>query len=370
MGAARRLRALFVKEGRQVVRDPSSILIAFVLPAVLLFLFGFGVSLDAEDVRLGVVVEQSTPDAQDFVSGFAHSRFFEVRTARDRRAFLDDLRAGRLHGIVVVPADFAAARGHASRIQVLTDGSEPNTAAFTENYVRGVWANWIARARIDAMAPEARPIRAEPRVWFNAELESRRFLVPGSIAIIMTAIGVLLTALVVAREWERGTMEALLSTPVRVGELIAGKIAPYFVLGLGSMLFSVMAAVWLFDVPLRGSFAALLAVSAAFLLAALGQGLLISTVARNQLVAAQLAVITGFLPSFLLSGFIFEIDSMPWPIRLLTTVIPARYLVSSLQTVFLAGDVWALYLVDIGAMLAIAAVFFALIARKTKRTLQ
>ena len=205
------------------------------------------------------------------------------------------------------------------------------------------------------------------RFWFNPELLSRNFLIPGSIAIVMTLVGTLLTSLVVAREWERGTMEAMMATPVTVVELLAGKILPYFLLGLASMTVCVLLAVFAFHVPFRGSIVALYALSASFLMPALGQGLLISTVTKNQFLASQLALVSAFLPAFLLSGFLFEIDSMPRIIQIITFIVPARYLVPSLQTVFLAGDVWPLFARSIGVMLLIGLILFAIAARNTRK---
>jgi ABC-2 type transport system permease protein len=214
------------------------------------------------------------------------------------------------------------------------------------------------------------PVAAEQRVWFNPALRSRNFLVPGLVAVIMTLIGALLTALVVAREWERGTMEALMVTPIRIRELLLGKLLPYFFLGMGGMLLSVAMAVWQFEVPLRGSFWLLLAASAVFMLVALAMGLLISTVARNQFVAGQIAILVTFLPAFILSGFIFDIGSMPAPIQIITHVVPARYFVAILQTLFLAGDVWPVVLGNAAALLVMMLVFFAILRRKARKELE
>jgi ABC-2 type transport system permease protein len=366
-----RFLALVRKETQQLVRDPSTILIAFVLPLILLFLFGFGVSLDASRTRIGLVLEESTPLARDLAASFRASRYFDVRMGRDRREFEADLVAGRVKGIVLVPANFNEQRLSGERrpqIQVIVDGAEPNNANFVQAYARGVVATW-QRSIAPQPATAAPRIELVQRYWFNPELSSRFFLVPGSIAIVMTLIGTLLTALVVAREWERGTMEALMATPVTAAELLAGKLLPYFGLGLGSMAMCVTLAVTLFDVPFRGSIAALLALSVAYLCPALGQGLLISAATKNQFVASQLALITGFLPAFLLSGFLFEIDSMPVVIQWISRIVPCRYLVPSLQTVFLAGDQWALFGRNIAAMLVIGALFFAAAAKNTQKRL-
>ncbi len=236
-----------------------------------------------------------------------------------------------------------------------------------ENYAQGVWSNWVAARGVETGAPA---ISLEPRFWFNPELRSRYFLVPGVIAIVMTLVGTLLTALVVAREWERGTMEAMMATPISTPELILGKLIPYFVLGLGAMALCTSIGVFLFGVPLRGSILALLAISSAFLMPALGQGLLISSATKNQFVASQAALLSGFLPAMLLSGFVFEIPSMPKVIQFVTYIVPARYLIPSLQTVFLAGDIWPLFLRDIGAMLAIGSVFLFLTVRTTRKSLE
>ncbi len=372
VGSGRRVRALLVKETLQILRDPSSILIAFVLPGLLLFIFGYGVSLDATRVPIGLVLEDSTPEIRSFAAAFTESRYFGAQVGADRRAFEAALLAGELDGIVVVPSYFSARyvgpAGEAP-IQIITNGAQPNNASFVEGYVRGTWQLWQAQQAHELGAEPRRLISLQPRFWYNPQLNSHFFLVPGSVAIIMTLIGTLLTALVVAREWERGTMEALMATPVRIGELLVGKLVPYYLLAMASALLNVTLAVVLFGVPYRGSLAALAVVVTAFLAAALGMGLLISTLARNQFVAGQMAMLAAFLPAFLLSGFIFEISSMPLPIRVLTYVLPARYLVSSLQTLFLAGDIWSVLLPAVGSMFLIAGVFFGLTARLTVKRL-
>ncbi|ACP22854.1 putative inner membrane protein (plasmid) [Sinorhizobium fredii NGR234] len=367
-GRTRRFAALVRKESYQVVRDPSSILIAFVLPLILLFLFGYGVSLDTTQTRIGLVVEEATPLTRDLAASFQASRYFAVVNGHDRREFEDDLVLGRVRGIVAIPAGFAAdhAAGRHPVVQVIVDGSDPNTANFVQNYVQGTVGNWERQLASEGLAqPPA--IASEQRFWFNPELTSRNFLVPGSIAIVMTLVGTLLTSLVVAREWERGTMEAMMATPVSAAELLAGKLLPYFILGLSSMTLCVLLAVFLFGVPFRGSVVALYALSAVFLMPALGQGLVISAVTKNQFLASQLALITAFLPAFLLSGFLFEINSMPTVIQWITFIVPARYLIPSLQTVFLAGDIWPMFGRAIAVMFLIGCVFFALAARSTRK---
>ena len=367
---ARRLAALVRKESLQAVRDPSTLLIAFVLPAVLLFLFAYAVSLDIRQVRIGVVVESPGAAAQELAAAFAATRYLDVSFAHDRREVAGRVVAGELRGFVVIPQDFEqwlARGGDQPLVQVITDGSQPNTASFVANYAQGVVMTWRTGQAATAPTPA---ITLEPRYWFNAELESRRALVPGAIAIIMTIIGTMLTALVVAREWERGTMEAVMSTPASVAEILVGKLLPYFALGMLSTMAAAALAIFVFDVPLRGSVAALLLLSAVFMVPALGQGLLISSLARNQFLAAQVALFSGFLPAFMLSGFLFEIDEMPAPIRAITWLVPARYFVSSLKTVFLAGDQWAVFVPDLLAMAAIGLVLFTLARRATRKNLE
>ncbi len=366
--SGRRLLALVRKEGLQVVRDPSAILIAFVLPVILLFLFAYAVSLDIRQVPIGLVLESDDPSAQSLAAAFSGTRYFQVTPARDRRQVGGAVAAGELKGLVVIPADFAHRLVEplaGPLVEIITDGSQPNNAGFVANYAEGVVLGWAQAA---GLAPAPR-VDLRPRFWFNPEIESRRFLVPGAIAIIMTMIGTLLTALVLAREWERGTLEALFSTQARVAEILVGKLLPYFGLGLLATLGSAALAIGVFGLPLQGSWGALLLVSAVFLVPALGQGLVISAIAKNQFIAAQAALFTGFLPAFLLSGFLFEIDSMPAPIRAISLIVPARYFIASLQTVFLAGDTWSVLVPNMAAMLTIGVVFFAVARLKTRKSL-
>jgi ABC-2 type transport system permease protein len=373
-GARRRMRlAGFVrKEMLQVLRDPSSISIAFVLPLILLFLFGYGISLDALHVPIALVVENPTPDTASFVASFGQSPYFAPRIVRDRHSAEAALRAGEVAGIVVLRADFSRRLWdpNGAPIQVIVDGTDANTGRIVTGYVDGAWRVWLTQRGAERGMDLTPPVVAAPRVWFNPAVRSRNFLVPGLIAIIMTLIGALLTALVVAREWERGTMEALMVTPLSASEFLLGKLIPYFVLGMGGMMLSVAMAIGLFDVPLVGSVAVLFAAAALFLLAALGMGLLISTVSKNQFVAGQIAIITTFLPAFILSGFIFDVASMPRAVQIITLLIPARYFVAVLQTVFLAGNVWSVIVPNSLALALMAAFFLGNTRRLTRKRLE
>ena len=274
--------------------------------------------------------------------------------------------------MAIVQSDFSARLdrpGDIAPVEVVTDGAEPNTASFVAAYLTGAWRNWLAQRAQDRGLAVPAGISLLPRYWFNPAAVSRNFIVPGSIAIIMTIIGAMLTSLVVAREWERGTMEALLSTPVTRGEILLSKILPYYVLGIASMLLCVAIAVGVFGVPFRGSLLLLILFTTLFLGSSLGLGLLLSTVTRNQFNAAQAALNAAFLPATMLSGFVYEIASMPPPIRAATYLIPARYFVSALQTLFQAGFVGHVLVSDF-IFLAVSATFFlGLTALRTARRL-
>lgn len=370
--SARRLWALCRKECYQIVRDPSSILIAFILPIFLLFIFGFGVSLDTTRMRIGVVCEDNSAEAQAFVQAMHGSPFIEVVQGHSRQTMIEWLRASKVRGVVVLAPDFAqrfVSGNQMAPVSLMTDGAEPNTANFVASYVQGIWQVWLreyARAHGQNMQPL---IDLVPRYWFNPSTVSRNYLVPGSIAVIMTIIGALLTSLVIAREWERGTMEALLSTPVTKIELLLSKILPYYALGIVSMFICLTVSVWILGVPFVGSLTVLFFVTSMFLASALGLGLLISTLTRNQFNAAQAALNAAFLPATMLSGFTFEIASMPTVIRDITYLIPARYFVSALQTLFQAGQIWSVLWLQIGFLMISGIFWLGLTALKTARRL-
>lgn len=368
----RRLKSLVIKEFIQMIRDPSSLMIGIGLPLILMFIYGFGVSLDVKNLKIGVVLEDNSPDTQSFVQSLTASQYFETKIVRNRRDLLEDILSGAIRGFVVVPsyyAQFEKRPDTIAPIQVIADGSETNTASFVQNYIAGAWQIWKEQKRMDDGREQAGKVNAQPHFWYNEQLESRNFLIPGSLAIIMALIGTLLTALVVSKEWERGTMEALMSTPVHIVEILIGKLIPYFLLGMGAMTMSVIIAIFLYDVPFHGSFLLLSLVSAVFLLDSLEIGLLISTLARNQFAASQAAIVSAFLPAFMLSGFIFEIASMPLPIRVFTYLLPARYFVSSLQTLFLVGNVWSLIVYNLLSMTVFGIIIFIIIARRTVKRL-
>lgn len=355
-----------------MVRDPSSIMIAFVLPVVLLFVFGYGINLDANRVRVGLVVEDAGVESQRFVQALQGSPFIDLQRSSSRQDMRAKLNAGDIRGLVIITSEFSAkvrtGQGNAE-IQVLTDGAEPNTANFVGNYIQGVWQTWLSQRARDQGAAQPVLTDMRQRFWFNPATVSRNYLVPGSISVIMTIIGALLTSLVVAREWERGTMESLLSTPVTRTELLLSKIIPYYVLGMAAMTLCVLVATQIMDVPFRGSLGMLFVVTSLFLGSALGLGLLLSTVTKNQFVAAQAALVAAFLPATMLSGFVFEINSMPSIVQAVTHLIPARYFVSALQTLFQAGNIWPVLLMNTGWLLLSAIFWLGLTALKSVRRL-
>lgn len=368
----RRLFALIRKETYQITRDPSSSLIAFLIPIMLLFIFGYGINLDSSKIRVGILLEQQNTETRQFVDTFIGSSFIEPTISRNRQELVDMLQAGKIRGLVVIPSDFTEklySNSDIAPIQVITDGSEPNTANFVWGFTQGAWQIWQQNRAQEQGTQLVQPIELDLRYWFNPAAVSRNFIIPGAITIIMTVIGTILTSLVIAREWERGTMEALLSTQVTRAELLISKIVPYYFLGMAAMLLCMVVSIFIMDVPYRGSLWVLFGISSLYLCATLGMGLLISTLTRNQFNAAMVALNLGFLPAVMLSGFVFEINSMPAIIQVVTYIIPARYFVNALQTLFLAGNIAPILLINFAFLIAAACLFIGLTALKTRRRL-
>ena len=358
----RQVLALIVKEYKQIVRDPSSWLVAGGLPVMFLLLFGYGINLDAVMMDFALIDESGSARSLRLAAAFAHSASFRVLPAKDRLEAEHMMRDSKVRGMLVIQRDFEARMeaGEEGSLQLLMDGGEPNTAKFIAAYAQGVIENWRTAEFGQNMASQTASVNLESRYWYNAAALSPWFLIPGSITIIMTLIGVMLTALVISREWERGTMEAMFATPVSRMQLLLGKLVPYFCLGMASMSVCALAAGGIFGVPFRGSVGALVLLSSMFMLTSLGHGLLISVLARSQLLAAQAALFSGFLPAMLLSGFVFDINSMPFAVQQITRIVPARYFNVCLQTIFLTGDVWEVFLPNMACMGGIALVLLSL----------
>lgn len=343
------------------------------MPVLMLFIFGYGINLDFSRLRIGLKMEDAGADAAGFAAALNGSPWLEVHSYDSRAALERAIVDSQIRGFVVIPQDFSRKLqqpGETAPVQLVADGSEPNIAQFVRSTVSGVWQTWLLQRYEDRGQEFKREIVLESRCWFNPSAESRNFIIPGSITVIMTVIGALLTSLVVAREWERGTMEALLASPVTRTELLLSKILPYYGLGMISLLLCVAVAHWVLKVPFRGSITAIWVVGSFFLLSVLGIGLAISTGMRNQFNAAQAALNAAFLPAVMLSGFIYEISSMPVFLRGVTHIIPARYFVSSMQTIFQAGAIWKLLLPDILMLMGTTVVFLGLTAKLTKRRME
>ena len=341
----RRVLAIARKEYIQIRRDPRSLGMAIAMPMLLLVLFGYALTLDVDRVPLVVWDQSGTPASRELISRFAGSRYFSLRgyvqNYRDVERAID---SGETLMALVVPRDFAGQveSGRPAAVQIIADGSDSNTATIAIGYAEAVVETYSRAVTLDAtrrmgQRPLNPPVEMRTRVWFNADMESKNYIIPGLIPVIMMVIAALLTSLTVAREWERGTMEQLISTPVKGPELIFGKLVPYFVIGMFDVLLAVLMGEFVFHVPLRGSLLLLFVMAAIFLVGALSLGMVISIVAKNQLLANQLAMILTFVPAFILSGLVYAISVMPWPIRLVTYLVPARYFVSLLKGIYLKG---------------------------------
>jgi len=365
-----RLRALIRKESRQMLRDQSNILVGIALPVILILIFGYGLSFDVKNMPLAVVLEDASPTAHDVVSGFYLSPYFTPIPLASLRDAEQLMLARKVDGILYLRSDFSRqlAAGNAT-IQLLANGVDANRGRIMQGYARGALAQWAAKHASAGATNPAGAVTIEQRLWFNEANNSTHFLVPGLIVLIMTLIGALLTALVMAREWERGTLEALFVTPVRATEILIGKIVPYFGLGLIGLTLCMLAAKLLFAVPVRGSLLLILLASMLYLLVALAIGLLISAAVKNQFLASQIALITGFLPALMLSGFIFDLRSLPVVVRGISRVLPATYYVELLQTLFLAGNVWLLIVRDCAVLAFFAVVLLTLARINTRKEL-
>ena len=366
----RRIASLVRKETRQIVRDPSSIAIGIILPVVLILLFGYGLSLDVDRVPVAVVLEDPSPEATQLAASFVLSDYFAAQLLTSMARAQELMLTRKVDGIVRLRPDFTRNLhlGNAE-VQILVHGVDANHARIIQGYAQGAIGQWMARRAGEGEPVASGPVVVHNRMWFNEANESRYFLVPGLIVLIMTLIGALLTALVMAREWERGTLEALFVTPVRTDEILLGKTIPYFALGMIGLILCLLAAKFLFSVPFRGSAAVLAGASMLYLLVALGIGLLISSAVKNQFVASQITLLVSFLPAVMLSGFLFDLRSMPALVRLITYALPARYYVALLQTIFLAGDVWAVILPNGAVLAGMAALLLVLTRRTTQKRL-
>lgn len=371
----KRIKAVAWKEFVQIKRDPRSLGLALAIPMFLLLIFGYGLSLDIDHVRT-VVWNQDASSVltRNFLLNFKNSKYFkiigETNNYRDIEQMID---SGQVMMALIIPKDFShyIESGEAAPLQLLIDGSDANTATIARGYVRTVVNNYNisllnnAFAQVGLRAPS--PVDARSRIWFNMGLTSTWFIVPGVIAMIIMIIAALLTSICIAREWERGTMEQLISTPVKAPELVFGKFIPYFIIGFFDLAIGVLMGKFLFGVPFRGSYLLLAGLSALFLTGALSQGILISVVARTQLMASQLASLTTLIPTMLLSGFIYPIFNMPKALQAVTYFIPARYYIIILRELFLKGGGLSTMWDEAVFLFLFAFIMFGIAVRKFKK---
>jgi len=367
-----RLLAVARKEVIQILRDSRSLMIVVIMPVTLMMLFGYGVNLDLKGLPILVYDRDGTQQSQDLLKRFQSSEYFKVERAvnnySDITRALDD---GSAKMAIVIPWNFSSrlSNGGPVQVQALVDGTDDNTAnvaigyaeAVVQGYSADVQINWL-RQHGQSLQPAS--VSVDTRTWYNEDLESSAFIVPGVLALVMSVIGAFLTSLTIAREWERGSMEQLISTPVTAMEIMLGKLAPYFVLGMFDVLVCVVISIYWFHVPFRGSFFTLFFSSALFLVVVLSLGFFISVLAKSQFAASQIALLVTFLPAFLLSGFLFSIDQMPVVLQWITRILPARYYVSVLKQIFLKGTPTAMLSADL-IPLAVFAVVLALLATRS-----
>jgi ABC-2 type transport system permease protein len=377
-----RLRSLTRKEVRQLMRDRSNIAFGLLLPITLILVFGYGISLDVRDARVAVVQDAPTPQSRDVLSGLALSPWLAPMPVASMSEAARLLGEERVDAIVHVPSDFARALAAGdARVQLVVQGGDAATARVMEGYVTAALGQWT-RERSGSSAQSASPdpgstsgpgapgvVVVEPRLWFNAANTSTWYLVPGLVVLIMTLVGAFLTSLLVAREWERGTMEALLVTPVRPAEILLSKMLPYFAVGAIGCALCLAAARWLFGVPFEGSLALIVLACALYLLVALGLGLFISSATKNQFLASQVALLASFMPAMMLSGFLFDLRNVPAVVRAVGSVLPATHFMQLLKTLLLVGDVPAVVVPDLLLLTGYAAGFVAAARVVTRKRL-
>lgn len=374
----RRIAAMMRKEFIQIRRDVRSLLIIFAIPLILLFIYGYAVNLDVKHVPLCVYDRDGSQESQDLLKGFQAAEYFDiVHLARDYRDVVQDIDTGACAMAIVIPTDFSQKlrEGRATPVQAILDASDSNSANIGLGYAQGVVAAYSSRVQVEWAQSQGRvtptpPLDIRARTWFNEDLESMANFVPGIVALVMAVVGAFLTSLTIAREWERGTMEQLISTPVHALEIQIGKLIPYFLIGMADTAVCAALGVLWFRVPFRGSWTVLFGSSALFLIVVLSLGYWMSVTAKSQLAASQLALVATFLPTFLLSGFLFPIDQMPVVVQGITRLLPARYYVTILRNVFLKGTPVPLFASQLIALGIYALILVAMATRSFHKRLE
>jgi len=367
-----RLLAVARKEATHLRRDRRSLLLAFLLPVFLIIFFGFAITLDIKHIRLAVLDQSRTESSRALIQAFPSSGYFDLVAWPEDGAAVDALlESGRVKAVLVIGPDFARdlASGRGAPVQLLLDGADANTATIAQNYASAIVARYGADVQLRGRSL-ALPVEAESRVWYNETLASRNMIVPGLVAVIMSIIAALLTAPTIAREWERGTMEQLAATPVGRAEVVLGKLLPYVGIGLFDVGLAIAAGLGLLHVPFRGSMLLLAALTLLFLVGTLGLGMFISATVKGQVLATQIAIQTTYLPAMLLSGFIFSIPAMPWALRLITRIIPARYYVTVTKGIFLKGVGAEVLWIEAVAMVLFATAGLGLAVRAFRKELE
>jgi ABC-2 type transport system permease protein len=365
-----RIKAITKKELIQIWRDPFSLAMAFLMPVILLFIYGYAITFDIDKIPTVIFDMDKSSQSRELVNQFHESGYFRVNAYVESYKAIDPyLDSGWARVAIVIPEEFSKniQKGHAAQVEVLIDGSDSNTATIAQGYTLAITEGFSRRILGTRVVPL---IDSRSRVWYNNELKSRNFIIPGLIAIIMSVIIALLTSLTIAREWDRGTMEQLISTPVKTPELILGKLIPYFLIGFADTILTILMSTLLFNVPLRGSVTLLLVLSGVFLFGGLSFGILISITGRTQLAASQAALITSFLPAFMLSGFLFSISNMPKPLQIVTYFIPARYFVTILKGIFLKGSTLKVLLPEALLLSLFAVLIFVAANRKFHKRIE
>jgi ABC-2 type transport system permease protein len=372
-----RFLAVARKEVVQILRDSRSLIIVVMMPVILVLLFGYGVNLDLKGLPVYVYDRDGSQQSQDLLKRFQASAYFDVvKVVNDYPALARSLDDGHAKMGIVVPWDFSQRLrdGRPTQVQALVDGTDDNTANVLIGYAQALVQGYSSEIQLDWLRKRGRvsqpsSISVETRTWYNEDLESSAFIVPGVLALVMSVIGAFLTSLTIAREWERGTMEQLISTPVTPAEIMLGKLVPYFIIGMFDVIVCALLAIYWFQVPFRGSFFTLLVSSAMFMVVVLSLGFFISVIAKSQLAASQIALLITFLPAFLLSGFLYAIEQMPIVLQWITRILPARYYVSVLKKIFLKGTPTALLAADLVPLAVFTILLGVLATRSFHKTL-
>lgn len=373
-----RLKALIDKETHQMLRDKSNLMVGLLLPVALVLLFGYGLSFDVKDAPIAMVIDNPTPTTNEVLAGFQGSQYLIPIRVDSMKQAEKLLNEGEVRAIVHLPTDFTSMlASNQAHIQLIVNGTDTMTAQSMQSYVAGALASYQAQKEgrlgfsgsLDGQKMQTGQVKMIERMWFNAAGNSRWYLVPGLVVLVMTLIGAFLTSLLIAREWERGTLESLFVTPVRPIEIMLSKLAPYMVIGLIDLLMCLVASRWLFDVPIRGSLVVIISASMLYLLSSLLTGLLISALTRNQFQSSQMAMLASFMPAMMLSGFVFDLRNLPTVIQIISHLLPATYFMQLCKTLFLAGNYWPMIIKNCLILLGFVVFLAVVVTRKLKKSL-